>query len=64
MCDSVLRGYGEKSMAYYIRCTDCQTLFAQDPAAKASWEEEVKETEEKLRALIMANDETPIEVQD
>ncbi|GJE91583.1 hypothetical protein PsYK624_077330 [Phanerochaete sordida] len=47
----VLRGYGEISSAYFIRCHGCKERFETDPAFAQQWEEEFRETQKKLEAL-------------
>ncbi|KAH7906758.1 P-loop containing nucleoside triphosphate hydrolase protein [Hygrophoropsis aurantiaca] len=44
-------GYGITSTAYYIRCHDCHAHWKEHPEAWKTWEEEMKETEEKLAQL-------------
>lgn len=48
---SVLRNYGEKSTAYYVRCQDCTDRFASDRRWARQWEEEFADTARQLEAF-------------
>ncbi|EKM52129.1 uncharacterized protein PHACADRAFT_262623, partial [Phanerochaete carnosa HHB-10118-sp] len=47
----VLRGFEEMPSAYFIRCHACQERFETDAAFAESWQEEFRETKEKLDAM-------------
>jgi hypothetical protein len=49
---SIVLGYEVNRGAYFIRCDDCKTLFAENPEILQSWEEEIRGTAEKLRILM------------
>lgn len=47
----LLLGLGQQNTAYYIRCHDCHAHFKEDPAVWEAWQEEMKETQAKLKSL-------------
>jgi len=48
----LLLGYRASPTVYFIRCHDCQSDFARDPAIWKTWQQEFAETEEKLRTVL------------
>jgi SWI/SNF-related matrix-associated actin-dependent regulator of chromatin subfamily A member 5 len=51
MLYSVLLGYGAKSNAYYIRCTDCLESFKERGRFWQDWQDEFEETQVKLLSM-------------
>lgn len=49
--DSLIRDYGAKSTAYYIRCTECHARWKEEPQLWADWQQEMRENEERLARL-------------
>ena len=52
---SLLRGYGETSGAYYIRCHHCQARFETDHVYWKEWQEEFRVNQENLEKMRSGN---------
>lgn len=44
-------GYGKVPQAYFIRCGDCEALFATDAEAMTIWNDEQEEVKRKMQEL-------------